>query len=113
MKKLFSKFHEAFSEEVFSGKNLHSWEVINFLIGLHSCKDLLSTVSINPAYVEVKVADRFSGDVPLKFFGDKPHDRVLTFYDEMIITGDIDGDFLWVFPLFLGLLLVLITEFGV
>jgi hypothetical protein len=53
--------------------------MIDFLIGLHACKDLLSAVSIDPAEVKIKIGDGFSGDVPLEFFGDKPNDGVLAF----------------------------------
>jgi hypothetical protein len=76
---LLSELHEAFAEEVFSGEDFHTWEMIDFLIGLHACKDLLSTVSIDPAEVKIKIGDGFSGDVPLEFFSDKPNDRVLAF----------------------------------
>jgi len=45
-----------------------TWEMINFLVWLHSSKKLLADVTIDPAEIKIQIAGWFSDEIPFKLF---------------------------------------------
>lgn len=56
--------------------------MIYFLVLIHSCKEILSCNTINPADIKVKIGDRVSDHVPFVFFSDMFDNSILSFYDK-------------------------------
>ncbi len=83
-----------------------TWEMINFLVWLHSSKKLLADVTIDPAEIKIQIAGWFSNEIPFKLFWDMFNNRVLCLYNRKWNTSYVDYNF----GFFSGLMLwVLLT----
>ena len=54
-----------------------TWEVIDFLMGLHSCEEIWFDVVVGPAQIEGEISEWFCLQKPFILFGDMFDDSVL------------------------------------
>lgn len=75
--KLLAEIHERSAEVVLAREYGHSWEVVDFLVGLHAGEEIGLDVVVSPADVEVEVGEGIGLQKPLVLFGDVLDDGVL------------------------------------
>ena len=53
--------------------------MVNFLMILHACEEILADVAIHPTDIEVEVANWLQQEIPFEFFGHVLDNRILGF----------------------------------